>query len=69
MEKLERAYKNGDITKEKFVASTEGWFAYVMWGNTYNLRQKLTKNIERFLENTIPYAKRTFKKETQQKLF
>ena len=69
LEKLERAYKNGDITKDKFIACTEGWFAYIMWGNTYNLKQKLTKKIKDFLENAIPYAIRAFKEETQQNLF
>ncbi len=69
LEKLERAYKNGDITKDKFIASAEGWFAYAMWGDTYNLRQKLAKDVEDFFEKATPQFNEILKEETQQKLF
>ena len=49
LEKLERTYKNGDITKDKFIASAEGWFAYIIWGDTYNLRKKFIKEINKIL--------------------
>jgi len=69
LESLKRAYKNGDFTKNQFNAKVDGWFAYVMWGNTYNLRKKLTREIEDFLKNTIPIPKRIFDEDTQEKLF
>ena len=53
---LKRAYKNGDITKDEFMASIGGWFAYVMWGNTYRLRKKLEEDIKDFLESTVPQS-------------
>ena len=49
LEKLKRTYKNGDITRDKFVASIKGWFAYIMWGDTYRLRKNIIKNINGFL--------------------
>jgi hypothetical protein len=61
LEKLEKAYLVGDISKSKFIASVEGWFAYVMWGNTYNLRLNFAKEVKKILDSN--------KKETQQKLF
>lgn len=52
LEKLEKAYLNGDISKSKFIASVEGWFAYTIWGDTFKLRKKLTKKVIRILEKT-----------------
>jgi len=41
--KLEKTYLNGDLPKSKFIAIVEGWFAYIMWGNTYRLRKIILK--------------------------
>ena len=49
LEKLEKAYNTGDISKSKFMASIERWLAYVMWSNTYNLRKSVLKEVERTL--------------------
>jgi len=68
LEKFKKSYAYGDISKSKFIASVEGWLAYIMWGNTYNLRQKLAKRIEKFLESTISQPKRIFKEELQEKI-
>ncbi|MFW9882659.1 MAG: reverse transcriptase/maturase family protein [Candidatus Thorarchaeota archaeon] len=65
---LKIIYKNGEITKEKFMASVDGWFAYIVWGDTYKLRKNLSQDIENFLKNTIPNEKFIFKKEFQKKL-
>jgi len=46
---LKIKYKEGLIDYDKFMASIEGWFAYVMWGNTYKLRKKFINNINEFL--------------------
>jgi len=46
---LERRYENGEISKEKFLGSVNGWFAYVMWGDTYSLRKRLMEEIKRIL--------------------
>lgn len=69
LKKLKISYKQGNLTKDKFILRIEGWFAYVMWGNTYNLRNKLSKDIELFLKNTIPKQKIIPRKDVQQKLF
>lgn len=66
---LERRYKNDEISKEKFLESINGWFAYIMWGDTYKLRKKLKKEIEDFLEKTTPNPKRIFNREIQEKIF
>jgi len=69
LKKLEKSYKGGDITKDELLASVEGWFAYIMWGDTYNLKQNLTKRIKNIFKNTIPIRKIIIKNELQQKLF
>lgn len=48
--KLKIQYKEGLIDYDKFMSSIRGWFAYVMWGNTYKLRKKFVKNINNFLD-------------------
>ena len=45
LRKLKQDYKEGIITKEKFISIIQGWFAYVMWGDTHKLREKLIKEI------------------------
>ncbi|MCA9487804.1 MAG: hypothetical protein KC516_02475 [Nanoarchaeota archaeon] len=68
LKKMKNLYKQGEISKEEFILKVEGWFAYIMWGNTYNLRIKLFKDIEKFFKETIPKPKRTFMNEIQKKL-
>jgi len=46
---LKIKHKEGSINYNKFMESVCGWFAYVMWGNTYKLRKNIIKNINRFL--------------------
>ena len=46
---LKIKYKEGLINYDKFMESIEGWFAYVMWGNTYKLRKNIMGNINKFL--------------------
>ncbi len=36
-------YEAGFIDRETVVRSLEGWFAYAIWGNTYNLRKSIIK--------------------------
>ncbi len=48
---LERRYKTDEISKEKFLESVNGWFAYIMWGDTYKLRKRLVEEIERILNS------------------
>lgn len=75
LEKLKKSYACGDIPKSRFIASVEGWFAYVIWGNTYRLRKDLTEDIKDFLKSTgsppikIIRSKREFKEKVQKKLF
>ena len=69
LEVLKGSYKNGDIPKDKFISRVEGWFAYIIWGDTYRLRKKLAQDIEEFLNNTSPRRKSIFKEEKQQTLF
>lgn len=69
LKRLKILYKEGEISKNKLILRVEGWFAYVMWGNTYNLRQELSKEIELFLKETIPRHKRIITNDVQQKLF
>jgi len=61
LEKLKKSYVGGDIPKSKFIASVEGWFAYIIWGNTYNLRLKLSEEVKEILKSK--------KKETQKQIF
>lgn len=46
LKKFEEKYNLGEIDKEKIIQSVEGWFAYIMWGDTYRLRKKLAKEVE-----------------------
>ncbi len=43
-------YKTNEITKEKFMESVRGWFAYIMWGDTYKLRKNILRNISRSIK-------------------
>jgi hypothetical protein len=61
IEKLKRLYLEDKISKDKFISIVEGWFAYVIWGNTYKLRMKFAEEV-----NKIFNLK---KREIQQKLF
>jgi retron-type reverse transcriptase len=36
------------MSPKKFIESVEGWFGYIMWGDTYNLRKEIVKNIAAF---------------------
>ena len=62
LEKLEKDYLAGDISKSKFIASVEGWFAYVLWGNTYKLRLNFAEQVKKILDSKK-------KEEIQHKLF
>jgi len=61
LERLEKGYIAGDIPKSKFIASVEGWFAYVLWGNTYKLRLNFAEQVKKVLESN--------RRETQKTLF
>ena len=39
-------YKAKEITSEKFMERVNGWFAYIMWGNTYKLRKNIIRQIK-----------------------
>ncbi len=43
-EKLE-LYKSGFLTYEEFMPKLNGWFGYAVWANTYNMRNKIIKNV------------------------
>jgi len=45
LKKLKQDYKEGLITKEKFISIIQGWFAYAMWGDTYDIRENILKEI------------------------
>jgi retron-type reverse transcriptase len=38
-------YKQGELPKEKLLASFQGWNAYAKWANSYKLRKKVVKRI------------------------
>ncbi len=44
---LLKNYQSDVISKEKFIESINGWFAYIMWGNTYRLRKEIISEIEK----------------------
>ncbi len=39
------SFKKGEITYEKFLESFQGWYAYAKWANSYNLTDKIIKNM------------------------
>lgn len=47
MSELLKDYKESRITQEKLMESVDGWFAYAGWANTYKLRDKLMKVINK----------------------
>nr|AQS34912.1 hypothetical protein [uncultured archaeon] len=55
LKKLENMYCNGEISREKVVESVEGWFAYVMWGNTFKLRGKLAEDVKKILSKNVRF--------------
>src|SRR3989338_6989123 len=57
--KLKIRYKEGEIGSTDFLNSLEGWFGYVMWGNTYKLRKKVARQIARFASNNKMEIKRS----------
>lgn len=54
LKKLKEGYTRKEIDKEKIMRSVDGWFAYIMWGSTYKLRKKLSKEIEIMLNRGSP---------------
>jgi retron-type reverse transcriptase len=40
-------YKNGEIQHNKLIESFQGWQAYAKWANTYKLRNRLLKLIDK----------------------
>jgi len=46
---LETAYSLGNLSIEKFLEITDGWFSYINIGDSYNLRVKLFKEIKNLL--------------------
>ncbi len=53
LSELEKKYKEREITREKFMESVEGWFAYIKWGNTYKLRKNIMNRINKFFDDCI----------------
>jgi RNA-directed DNA polymerase len=53
LDKLKSDYDKGLITQEKIAESLHGWFAYIIWGNTYRLRKDLVNEIR----NRFPKGK------------
>ncbi len=48
---LEEKYKKGLIEYKQVMDSIQGWFAYVMWGNTYKLRKNIIRKINMVFNN------------------
>lgn len=48
--KLKEGYINLEVPKQKIMESVEGWFAYIKWGNSYNLKIKIIKEVRKFFE-------------------
>ena len=46
MEEFQESYKEGIIKKEEIEQRMDGWFAYAVHGNTYDLCNKLRKEIK-----------------------
>jgi len=42
-----KQYENKEITYEKILESFQGWRAYSKWANTYKLRNKLIRMIDK----------------------
>lgn len=38
-------YKNKEISKEKLLENFQGWNAYAMWANSYNLKRRVVREI------------------------
>ncbi|MEK6915602.1 MAG: reverse transcriptase/maturase family protein [Nanoarchaeota archaeon] len=56
---LKIQYKEEEIGPTDFLNSLEGWFGYIMWGNTYNLRREIARNFARFAFNNKMEIKRS----------
>ena len=46
LENNKEKYKASLITNEEIMASIQGWFAYAIWANTYELRKNIIRNIK-----------------------
>jgi len=49
---LKTVYSMGNLSMEKFLEITDGWFSYMNIGDSYNLRIKLFKEIKEILIGT-----------------
>jgi len=50
---LERQHAGGLIEYSDIIISVQGWFAYAVWGNTYNIRKEIVKKLNLIkIENT-----------------
>ena len=56
---LKIRYREEEIGPTDFLNSLEGWFGYVMWGNTYNLRRDIARKVARFAFNNKMEMKRS----------
>ena len=53
LKELKEKYNLGEIDREKIMESVDGWFSYIMWGNTYKLRKELMREIDIILKKDI----------------
>ena len=47
MQKRMRALSKGEISYRELMESYQGWQAYVKWSNSFNLRKKVLKEIQK----------------------
>lgn len=47
MENKIKRYLNDETSREKLIASFEGWNAYAMWGNSYKLRKRIVSKMNK----------------------
>jgi len=52
LKRLKTVYSMGNLSMEKFLEITDGWFSYMNIGDIYNLRIKLFKEIKEILIGT-----------------
>ena len=42
-----RKYRYKELTKEKILDSFQGWRAYAIWADTYKLRKKIVRQMNK----------------------
>ena len=45
LQRFEKRYNEGLINSSNILDSVEGWLAYAIWSDTYNLRKRIVKEI------------------------